>query len=445
MRAIVKTHEGDVRNLDETQKAANSDTPTLHTIAVANDGGVGGGGGASGGGGESGAILGEGSGGSGGRGSADGCTTGGYGDRRINPELCGAVQLVLSNPPFYARRRLMLPNYYYQSLSEDELRQTALRTHQWVRPSGHVFLFFSAMQLPQWVSHLSGLKGPDPCSGSGCMAGAAAAATGRALGPCEDASAAPGAAAAAHDDDDDDNDNDDDGAPKAAEQGVARKYYEEDQRPLLTSKSTRCWASKRRIAWARPRNMSTQMTNRSQFLVHGTRNWARKVSAYRAVNHRTLNAVPFRFPAHHNVIDNVVPLRDVEVLRWEAELHKAACVQQQQQQQPSNGEDKRDTDDIVHDNEDDYGGGSGGGEDDDDDGDEADDDDPVNAGWDQRTRGAGAALCRRLTRVRAAQKSERRGDGVAAAAADVADAETAQAAGGAPRASSSLPPLPPRH
>lgn len=343
MRAVVQTHVCDVRDLDKTHSAANEGARSSSSSSSSRIGGC------------------------------DAC--------RIGPDLRGAVQLVLSDPPYNTRRLHAMPNSHYDNLSEDVLKETVSRIHDWVRPGGHVLLFCSPMQFPLWVTHLSELEDPLPPT-DGDKAAAVAAAPGSGEEPVSggqraaaaEAGAATGAApdapdgavaattttgpprttdrsAAGSGGGRDPNRGSGGGGRGGWEPSVGEPRQRKRRRratPAFQVESCPLLAVLAPNAWAPTRRSPTMMTNRSQYVLHATRNGAPAAAAYRAVNYRTFNAVPSRFPAHHNVIDNVVPLRDVEVLRWTPGLRELVGKPQQQEQRQSTG--RRDTD-----------GGSGGG------------------------------------------------------------------------------------
>ncbi|GAB0498133.1 hypothetical protein MMPV_009474, partial [Pyropia vietnamensis] len=72
-----------------------------------------------------------------------------------------------------------------------------------------------------------------------------------------------------------------------------------DGAPLVTIKDPHAIATARRN--------STNLTNKTEMVVHATRCGASAQEAYEMVNYRTFNRVPSRFLAHDNVIDNVRP------------------------------------------------------------------------------------------------------------------------------------------
>ncbi|KAK1864837.1 hypothetical protein I4F81_007375 [Pyropia yezoensis] len=134
--------------------------------------------------------------------------------------------------------------------------QRAARLFQTVvRPGGHVLIFCSAGQLGPWMDTLEALKDMDPMGRKSLSA------------------------------------------------------FRVDGHPLVAIKDANAVESLRQS--------TTNLSNKVEFIVHATRAGVSREKCYAMVNYRTWNAVPSRFLAHDNVIDNVRPphFREV-VLRW---------------------------------------------------------------------------------------------------------------------------------
>eukprot|EP00170_Pyropia_yezoensis_P003663 contig_15402_g3674 len=134
--------------------------------------------------------------------------------------------------------------------------QRAARLFQTVvRPGGHVLIFCSAGQLGPWMDTLKALKDMDPVGRKSLSA------------------------------------------------------FRVDGHPLVAIKDAHAVNSLRQS--------TTNLSNKVEFIVHATRAGVSREECYAMVNYRTWNAVPSRFLAHDNVIDNVRPPHFKEVvLRW---------------------------------------------------------------------------------------------------------------------------------
>lgn len=176
-------------------------------------------------------------------------------------DLSGVVQLVLTDPPYNVRRLARKEQSDHDVLSEADMRACVDLFLRLVRPGGHLLIFSSAEQHPLWVSLLR-------------------LATDRPLG-----------------------------RPQHQRRGVGtgRAAFRVDTSPLFIIKDAHSFTTQRRS--------STNLSPKVEYVVHATRAGAEARDAYEMVNYRAFNSVPSRFPAHHNVIDNVRPPLYHEVVR----------------------------------------------------------------------------------------------------------------------------------
>lgn len=160
--------------------------------------------------------------------------------------LTGQVQLILTDPPYNIRRDANLPQSAHDVLTESQMLRCAHLFMLLLRPGGHLLVFCSSAQHPEWVRVLRGLR---------------------------------------------------DRGKRGARDG--KSAFAVDGAPLVTIKDPHAIATARRS--------STNLTNKTEMIVHATRCGASAQEAYEMVNYRTFNRVPSRFLAHDNVIDNVRP------------------------------------------------------------------------------------------------------------------------------------------
>lgn len=167
--------------------------------------------------------------------------------------LTGQVQLILTDPPYNIRRDANLPQSAHDILTESQMLRCANLFMLLLRPGGHLLVFCSSAQHPEWVRVLRGLR---------------------------------------------------DRAKRGARDGTSA--FAVDGAALVTIKDPHAIATARRS--------STNLTNKTEMVVHATRCGASAQEAYEMVNYRTFNRVPSHFLAHDNVIDNVRPPGASEVV-----------------------------------------------------------------------------------------------------------------------------------
>lgn len=167
--------------------------------------------------------------------------------------LTGQVQLILTDPPYNIRRDANLPQSAHDILTESQMLRCAHLFVLLLRPGGHLLVFCSSAQHPEWVRVLRGLR---------------------------------------------------DRAKHGAKEGTSA--FSVDGAAIATIKDPHAIATARRA--------STNLTNKTEMVLHATRCGASAQEAYEMVNYRTFNRVPSRFLAHDNVIDNVRPPGVAEVV-----------------------------------------------------------------------------------------------------------------------------------
>lgn len=155
------------------------------------------------------------------------------------------MQLILTDRPFNTRRLARDGHFAYDLLSAADARNFAELARVLLRPGGHVLIFCSWEQAPMWVSQLRAVE-----------------------------------------------DVGDDGRRLAA--------FLVDSHPLLAIRAVH--------TQNRGVRTNTALANEADLVVGSTRAGADAAAAHVMVNHQTFNAVPSRFRAFDNVIDNV---RDV--------------------------------------------------------------------------------------------------------------------------------------
>ncbi|KAK1858203.1 hypothetical protein I4F81_000814 [Pyropia yezoensis] len=177
------------------------------------------------------------------------------GAHTLPPFISSSVQLVLCDPPYNIRADRSLEQSAHDVFTSED-KQRAARLFQTVlRPGGHVLIFRSAGQLGPWMDTLKALKDMDPVGRKSLSA------------------------------------------------------FRVEGHPLMAIKDAH--------AVNLLRQSTTNLSNKVEFTVHATRAGVSREECYAMVNYRTWNAVPSRFLAHDNVIDNVRPPHFKEVvLRW---------------------------------------------------------------------------------------------------------------------------------
>lgn len=170
--------------------------------------------------------------------------------------LAGTVQLLLTDPPFNTRRLCRDPHSAYDVLSEEDAARFVQLCRVILRPGGHVLLHCSWEQVSMWV---------------------------RLLRSAVDTFVA-GSTGSRH----------------------AASFYV-DSHPLHIV----------RAVYARTRGgrTNTALANKVDVIVGATRAGTSAAEAHVMVNYRTFNAVPSRFRAFENVIDNVPDVGRNEALR----------------------------------------------------------------------------------------------------------------------------------
>lgn len=177
------------------------------------------------------------------------------GEHTLPPFISSSVQLVLCDPPYNIRADRSLEQSAHDVFTSDDMQRAARLFQTVVRPGGHVLIFCSAGQLGPWMDTLKALKDMDPVGRKSLSA------------------------------------------------------FRVDGHPLVAIKDAHAVNSLRQS--------TTNLSNKVEFIVHATRAGVSREECYAMVNYRTWNAVPSRFLAHDNVIDNVRPPHFKEVvLRW---------------------------------------------------------------------------------------------------------------------------------
>lgn len=187
-------------------------------------------------------------------GHVGGSMAGGAPARTVLPQYLGSqVQLVLSDPPYGTRLALNLDQSAHDVLTAEHMRSAAVMFQRLVRPGGHLLLFCSPKQLDVWIETLRSLVDANPL-------------------------------------------------------GKQRQpAFRVDNYPLVAVKEPHAVNSMRQN--------TTHLSNKVEFIVHATRCGASAEDAFVQVNYRTWNALPSRFMAYDNVIDNVRPPHYNEVIR----------------------------------------------------------------------------------------------------------------------------------
>ncbi|KAK1858962.1 hypothetical protein I4F81_001561 [Pyropia yezoensis] len=177
------------------------------------------------------------------------------GEHTLPPFISSSVQLVLCDPPYNIRADRSLEQSAHDVFTSDDMQRAARLFQTVVRPGGHVLIFCSAGQLGPWMDTLKALKDKDPVGRKSLSA------------------------------------------------------FRVDGHPLVAIKDAHAVNSLRQS--------TTNLSNKVEFIVHATRAGVSQEECYAMVNYHTWNAVPSRFLAHDNVIDNVRPPHFKEVvLRW---------------------------------------------------------------------------------------------------------------------------------
>ncbi|KAK1865433.1 hypothetical protein I4F81_007964 [Pyropia yezoensis] len=174
------------------------------------------------------------------------------GEHTLPPFISSSVQLVLCDPPYIIRADRSLERSAHDVFTSDDMQRAARLFQTVVRPGGHELIFCSAGQLGPWMDTLKALKDMDPVGRTSLSA------------------------------------------------------FRVDGHPLVAIKDAHAVNSRRQS--------TTNLSNKVEFIVHATRAGVSREECYAMVNYRTWNAVPSRFLAHDNVIDNVRPPHFKEVV-----------------------------------------------------------------------------------------------------------------------------------